>query len=110
MVRGVQKRLTTLSELNDRYALLEAPGSASAYVSRADFLPIQDMDLKRRLAGEVLYTGLVDDKPVHEAAFNDWTGHARRHIYRRIAFTNKPVDAEPRARAPDGREFAGVRV
>lgn len=40
MVRGVQKRLTTLSELNDRYALLEAPGSASAYVSRADFLPI----------------------------------------------------------------------
>jgi Family of unknown function (DUF5906) len=94
LVRGVEKSLTTLGDLNDRFALLEAPGSASVYVSRADFLPIQDQDLKRRLAGEVVHTRTVDDKPAYETAFNFWTGHAQRHVYRRVAFTNKPLGAD----------------
>jgi hypothetical protein len=34
-VKGVEKRLTTLADLNERFALLDAPSSASVYVSRA---------------------------------------------------------------------------
>ena len=52
-VGGITKRVTTLASLNERYAILQADGSASVYVNRQDFLPIQDTDLKRRLAGEV---------------------------------------------------------
>jgi hypothetical protein len=55
---GVEKRITSLAELNERYALLEAHGSASVYISRPDHLPIAESDLRRRLAGEVVQTGL----------------------------------------------------
>src|SRR5271170_4285258 len=55
---------------------------------------ISYMDLKRRLTGEVVFTGFVNEKPVHEPAFSFWTGHAQRHIYRRVAFTNKPLSAD----------------
>jgi hypothetical protein len=89
-VAGVEKRITSLAELNDRYALLETPGSASVYISRADNLPIHESDLKRRLAGEVVRTGVTPNgEPVYASAFAFWTGHAQRHVYRRIAFTNE---------------------
>jgi Family of unknown function (DUF5906) len=89
IVGGVEKRLVTLEELNDRYALLEAPGKPSAYISRIDCLPIQENDLRRRLADEVVLTGVKNEKPVYQNACAFWTGHARRHIYQRIAFTSK---------------------
>ena len=63
-IAGVEKRITSLKELNERYALLETHGSASAYISRADYLPITENDLRRRLAGEVVQTGV---KPQREA-------------------------------------------
>jgi hypothetical protein len=89
-IAGVEKRITSLSELNDRFALLETPGSASVYISRADNLTIQENDLKRRLAGEVVQTGVKPSgEPIYKSAFTFWTGHAQRHVYRRIAFANK---------------------
>ena len=94
-VAGVEKRLTTLSDLNKRYALLHAPGSASVYISRPDFLPIQDIDLKRRLAHEVVRVTSPDGKTSFAQAFNYWTGHALRHLYRRVVFApaEQPPDA-----------------
>jgi Family of unknown function (DUF5906) len=89
IVGGVEKRLVTLEELNDRYALLEAPGKPSAYISRIDCLPIQENDLRRRLADEVVLTGVKNEKPVYQNACAFWTGHGRRHIYQRIAFTSE---------------------
>lgn len=91
---GVVKRISTLASLNQRYAILQTKGSASFYVSRADFLPIQDTDLKRRLAGEVVVIGEKDGMPFHGPAFPFWTGHADRHTYRRIAFTNRALRAD----------------
>lgn len=91
-IGGVEKRLTTLESLNERYALLHAPGSASVYISRPDFLPIQDIDLKRRLAGEVVRIRAPDGKVSYPAAFTYWTGHAQRHVYRRAVFA--PGDQE----------------
>ena len=86
-VKGIEKRLTSLADLNERFALLDAPGSPSVYVSRVDFLPITDMDLKRRLSGEVVPRSTSKYDP----AFNFWTGHARRQVYRRVTFTSGKV-------------------
>jgi hypothetical protein len=93
-IAAVEKRLTTLKELNDRFALLEARGSASAYISRFDRMTIQENDLKRRLANEVVLAGEKNGKPVHEGAFKFWTGHAHRHVYRHIAFTSKELPSD----------------
>lgn len=95
LVGGVRKRLTTLTELNRRFALLETSGSATAYVSRADFLLIKDDDLRRRLAGEVVKIGSdKDGHPSYIPAAKFWTEHADRHRYRRIVFTNHTADDE----------------
>jgi hypothetical protein len=85
-VGGITKRVTTLASLNARYALLQAGGSASAYVSRQDFLPIQDVDLKRRLAGEVVRVVEANGKTAYPTAFKYWTENAGRHVYRRVVF------------------------
>ncbi|MEJ0094212.1 MAG: primase-helicase family protein [Methylocella sp.] len=90
-VNGAQKILTDMAALNARFALLQAPGGASIYISRSDFLPIQDSDLKRRLACEVVVTGRKDDRDVYSAAYSYWTGHAERHVYKHIAFTSEPL-------------------
>jgi hypothetical protein len=90
-IKGVEKRITSLTELNKRFALLQTHGSATVYISRADNLPIQENDLRRRLADEVVETGMKNNRPVHLAAFAFWTGHAQRHLYRRIAFTSKKL-------------------
>ena len=74
-IAGVEKRVTSLEGLNDRFALLQTHGSATAYISRADNLPIQENDLKRRLAGEVVQTGVKPDKePIYASAYTFWTG------------------------------------
>lgn len=88
---GVLKRVTTMADLNSRFALLEQDGSPSVYINRRDFLPIQDMDLKRRLAGEIVATGEKDGKATYSPAYNFWTGHAGRHVYRRITFTSQSI-------------------
>jgi hypothetical protein len=85
-VGGIAKRITTLASLNERYAILQAEGSASVYVSRADFLPIQDTDLKRRLAGEVVRAVDSKGKPSYPPAFKYWAENAHRHVYLRVVF------------------------
>lgn len=94
VIAGVKKRIATLETLNARFAILQAPGAQSIYVSRDDFLPIQDNDLKRRLACEVVIIGYKDGHPIFGPAFMFWTGHVGRHVYRQIAFTNQPLPAE----------------
>jgi len=91
MVDGVEKRVTTLESLNERFALLEAFGRPSVFISRRDLLPIQDLDLGRRLASEVV---MADGD--YQAAYNFWTSHAQRHVYRSIVFSSRkdlPSDA-----------------
>jgi hypothetical protein len=91
-VRGVKKRLTTLEDLDRRFALLQAFGLPSVYISRPDFLPITDMDLRRRLEPEVVQTGKDrDGNAIYAPAAKFWCGHARQHIFRKVVFTNKPV-------------------
>jgi hypothetical protein len=91
-VRGIRKRLTSLADLDRRFALLQAVGLPSVYISRPDFLPITDMDLRRRLEPEVVQTGTDrDGNAIYVPAAKFWCGHARQHIFRKIVFTNKPV-------------------
>jgi Family of unknown function (DUF5906) len=94
-VGGVEKRLTTLAELNSHFALLKKPGSATVYISRTDNLPIREDDLKRRLADSVVQIGVKPKgEPIYANAFAFWTGHARRHIYRQIAFTREQAASD----------------
>lgn len=88
---GVPKRLLTPGELDRDYAILIANGSASVYISRSDFQPIQENDLKRRLEDAVVQTGTHNDHPTYTAALKYFTGNAHRHVYRRAAFTNKEL-------------------
>ena len=58
-------------------------------------MTIQENDLKRRLANEVVLVGMKDDKAdLYEGAFKFWNRHARRHVYRRIAFTGQDTSAD----------------
>jgi hypothetical protein len=91
VIDGVLKNIVTVASINKRYAILHARGSASVYVSRDDFLPIQDNDLKRRLAAEVVVAGTKNDQPIYKSAFSYWTGHADRHVYRTVEFTSREV-------------------
>ena len=93
-VGGVPKRVTTMEDLQRRFAVLDAPGVPSVYISRLDFLPIQDADLKRRLEGEVAQTGEKDGQPIHVPAYKYWTGNAHRHVYRSVAFTSRPISGD----------------
>ena len=92
MVAGVEKRQVDLNSLNDRYALLQARRSATVWISRHDYMPLRDDDLRRRLGNEVVQIGVdKTGKPVFEGAYKFWTGHARRHVYQRMTFTGKKV-------------------
>jgi hypothetical protein len=90
-VKGIEKILTTLTQLNEEFAILNLNGCASTYVSRKDFQPITDQDLARRLANRVIHTGVNDNGNVYQPAVDVWKGNAHRHVYTGIAFTNKPV-------------------
>jgi len=93
IIEGFAKTIITMQELNERYALLEAPGAASAYVSRADFQPITDLDLKRRLPDYVVAGCKTDGDgaTVYKSAYAAWTGNPDKHRYTSIAFTSKAV-------------------
>jgi hypothetical protein len=92
MVAGVEKRLVDLNNLNDRFALLQTRRAAAVYVSRRDYMPIKEDDFRRRLANEVVQLGVdKTGKPVFEGAYKFWTGHARRHVFQRIAFTSEKL-------------------
>ena len=92
IVAGVEKRLVDLSNLNDRFALLQTRRAAAVYISRHDYMPIKEDDFRRRVANEVVQIG-VDKakKPVFEGAYRFWTGHARRHVFKHIAFTSEKL-------------------
>ena len=90
LLGGIQKRVVALDDLDKRYAILQAFGSPSCYVSRFDFLLINDNDLRRRLVNEVVQTGTDGNgNPIYKPAFKVWTGNAHRHVYRRVVFTSK---------------------
>jgi hypothetical protein len=92
MLGGSPKRVVNLADVDARFALLNAPGCASVYISRCDALPITDRDLRRRLAGGGgECAGDRAGKPVFTSAFNAWTENAAQHRFRRVVFTNKPV-------------------
>jgi hypothetical protein len=93
-IGGTQKRITTIEDLQLRYALLHAPGVPSVFISRRDFLPIQDADLKRRVSCEVAQTGEKDGKPVYTDASVLLMRDSRRHIYRSIDFTSKTLPGD----------------
>jgi hypothetical protein len=96
MVGGIERGLTTLDVLNERFGYLKAPGLERAYISREDLKPISRAGLESDLETEVVFTGNVKDKdgtekPVYKEAFAYWTKHRRRHVFTSVAFTSKAL-------------------
>ncbi|MGD0635406.1 MAG: hypothetical protein ABSA13_14205 [Beijerinckiaceae bacterium] len=80
---GITKSVTTIEDLNHRFALLMVDGFASFYVTLPNFFPIKDSDLKRLLAPEVVATCKKDFLPRYIPAFKAWTENAGRlHIHK----------------------------
>jgi Family of unknown function (DUF5906) len=81
---------TLLKVLNNLADIKSAAGVALRVRTQGrDRMTIQENDLKRRLANEAVLTDVKEEKPIYEGAFKFWNRHARRHVYRRIAFTSK---------------------
>jgi hypothetical protein len=91
-IGGIKKRVTSLNELNEHYALLTTPNNQAAVILREDAMPIGKADLNLRLNSAVVMTGINSDaEPVYKDADKVWLGSYGRHIYRNVAFTSEPV-------------------
>lgn len=91
---GIPKKIVSLEDVDREFAVLIPPGSPSAYISRSDFQPITDTDLRRRLEDSVVQDGEANGVPTYTSAAKFWCGHAGRHVYRNLAFTNKHLHAD----------------
>jgi hypothetical protein len=89
--RDDRRIVTDLTTLNREYALMQCPGLASAWVCQADQMPITDIDLKRRLASQIVLSVAPGGKETRTPAFKFLSEHAGKKIYRRIGFTSKNV-------------------
>jgi Family of unknown function (DUF5906) len=93
LVKGVERRVTTIASLNKRYGLLQTNSDPSIYVDRRVFRPIQEVELRRILGPEVVYAGEDEKtgKPVFISAYTAWSLNADQHVYTSVAFTSKPT-------------------
>jgi hypothetical protein len=89
--RDSRRIVTDLTTLNREYALMQCPGLASAWVCRADQMPITDIDFKRRLASQIVMSVAPGGKEIIIPAFKFFSEHAGKKIYRHIGFTSKKV-------------------
>lgn len=89
---GDPRILTDTSHLNRKFAKLEAPGLASAYVSQIDQMPITDVDLKRRLSDHVVMVKDAKGNYASTPAYNAFVKSSRKKVFRKIVFTGKPAE------------------
>lgn len=94
-VNGIPKTITNMESLDTRFAQLEAPGQPCVTIHRPDAQPISDKDFNKRLNGEVVVCS-VDAKgqTKYTAASTYWLGNTNKKIYKKVVFTNQPVDDE----------------
>lgn len=93
ILKGIPKKITDMASLNKRFAQLEAPGQPCVLINRIDAQPILESDFKRRLSSEVVCVGVNNSgNPIYISASKYWQGNSRKCIYKKIVFTNAPVD------------------
>ena len=80
------------ASINKKYAQLCAPQQAAVIILRDDFMPIPLSEFNFRLDGEIVCVG-IDKRgnPKWVTAAKAWRESCDKHVYTRIAFTNKPV-------------------
>ena len=80
---------------NKRFARLEVPDNPACIILRDEARPIPRDDFQLRLSGEIVCLGIDDDGDARwQDAAKVWRESASKHVYRRIAFTNKPVPSD----------------
>lgn len=94
-VKGISKKITDLKSLNERFAQLEAPCQPCVTIRISDGKALASTDLTNLLSSEVVVSG-VNNKgdPNYISASTYWKGDAFKKIYRKIAFTSKPVSED----------------
>jgi hypothetical protein len=92
--KGIEKKLTTIPDLNKRFGLLEVPGQGLAFVNRQSRSLMSDHDLNTKLANEVVkgLRATDDHGTVLLPAADAFKGNIDRHSYTKIMFTKKPVE------------------
>lgn len=90
VIGGMQKIVTSIEEVSERFVMLAVPGQPSCIAQISDALPITDKDFKARLANSVIVTG-VDNKGDVKAlpAASTWIGDRRRRTANKIVFTSR---------------------
>ncbi|MEC7839046.1 MAG: CHC2 zinc finger domain-containing protein [Chlamydiota bacterium] len=93
ILNGIPKKITDMASLDKRFAQLEAPGQPCVLINRIDAQPISESDFKRRLSSEVVCIGVDNSgNPIYISASKYWQGNSRKCVYKKIVFTNNPVD------------------
>ena len=100
MVNGNKRLVTTIDEMNEKFAYLCAPHTKTAFVLRKEGTPVLKSEIQDRVANAVIRvqikqmneeTGKLETKTIPFGAFKTWYENADRFTYTATAFTNKPV-------------------
>jgi hypothetical protein len=88
--RGVTKKITDLSSLNARFALLQANGQSTCVVHVADSLLITWQDFNNRVMGEVVLVGVnAKGVPIFRSAYDFWRESCEKRKFTKVVFTSK---------------------
>jgi hypothetical protein len=95
VIRGCKRKITNIADLNERFCVLNIPGSQVLFASYADSVQISQPDLKLRTANEVVLVGFKDNgAPVWAESATHWTQHADRKTCGKIVFHAGEPDAD----------------
>ena len=91
-ISGMQKRITTIALLNERFVMVQVRGQPSSIAHLSDALFLSRDDFSERLADSVIVTG-VDRKGSVQAkdASKFWRSDCRRRVANKIVFTSRQV-------------------
>ena len=94
-IGGMKKRITSISEMNERFVMIEVPAQPSCIAQRSDALFMTLKDFNTRMGTSVIVTG-VDNKGVVQAkdAAKIWMGDCRLRKAGKIVFTSREVGPE----------------
>jgi hypothetical protein len=94
-IGGMQKRITSVDLINERFVMVTVPGQASCIAQISDALFLTRDDFSARLGDSVIVTG-VDNKGAVQTkdAAKVWFGDCRRRAASKIVFTSRNVDPD----------------
>lgn len=89
---GLTKRLTSVLELNKRFAQLCAQGSPRVIIKKDTFEPISDKDFEKEVSGEVVFGGVSKrGDPLFLPAKQAWLESYDKANFEKVVFTSHSI-------------------